>query len=153
MAKCEAKENVVVVCIGSEKIAGDSLAPLVGDELRERYAVKNFVYGTTDESINGRNYDEWLEFILKVHKGAKILAVDAGLGAVASVGKIRLTAGVVPKKAVTGGGKAVGDAGIVGIVGEVSDNPLGALLTVSADEVQNMAEKIAFVIFSALYAF
>ena len=57
MAKCEAKENVVVVCIGSEKIAGDSLAPLVGDELRERYAVKNFVYGTTDESINGRNYD------------------------------------------------------------------------------------------------
>lgn len=153
MAKCEAKENVVVVCIGSEKIAGDSLAPLVGDELRERYAVKNFVYGTTDESINGRNYDEWLEFILKVHKGAKILAVDAGLGAVASVGKIRLTVGVVPKKAVTGGGKAVGDAGIVGIVGEVSDNPLGALLTVSADEVQKMAEKIAFVIFSALYAF
>ncbi len=153
MAKCEAKENVVVVCIGSEKIAGDSLAPLVGDELRERYAVKNFVYGTTDESINGRNYDEWLEFILKVHKGAKILAVDAGLGAVASVGRIRLTTGVVPKKAVTGGGKAVGDAGIVGIVGEVSDNPLGALLTVSADEVQKMAEKIAFVIFSALYAF
>ena len=153
MAKCEAKENVVVVCIGSEKIAGDSLAPLVGDELRERYAVKNFVYGTTDESINGRNYDEWLEFILKVHKGAKILAVDAGLGAVASVGKTRLKAGVVAKKAVTGGGKAVGDAGIVGIVGEVSDNPLGALLTVSADEVQKMAEKIAFVIFSALYAF
>ena len=60
---------------------------------------------------------------------------------------------MVPKKAVTGGGKAVGDAGIVGIVGEVSDNPLGALLTVSADEVQKMAEKIAFVIFSALYAF
>ncbi len=153
MAKCEAKENVVVVCIGSEKIAGDSLAPLVGDELRERYAVKNFVYGTTDESINGRNYDEWLEFVAEVHKGAKILAVDAGLGAVASVGKIRLTSGVVPKKAVTGGGKTVGDAGIVGIVGEVSDNPLGALLTVSADEVQKMAEKIAFVIFSALYAF
>ncbi len=153
MAKCEAKENVVVVCIGSEKIAGDSLAPLVGDELRERYAVKNFVYGTTDESINGRNYDEWLEFILKVHKGAKILAVDAGLGVVASVGKIRLTTGVVPKKAVTGGGKTVGDAGLVGIVGEVSDNPLGALLSVSADEVQKMAKKIAFVIFSALYAF
>lgn len=153
MSKNQAAENVVVVCIGSEKIAGDSLAPLVGDELRDKYDLKNFVYGTTADSINGRNVENWLDFVSAVHKGAKILAVDAGLGSKKSVGKIRVTSSVVPKKAVNGGGTEVGNCGIVGVVGEISDNPLGALLTVSPLDVQILAEKIAFVIFLALRAF
>lgn len=142
--------NVVVVCIGSEKITGDSLAPLVGELLVDRYNVKTFVYGTVSDSVNGKNMKEWLEFIETVHSGSKIVAVDAGLSYTDGVGTVKISASVFPKKAVKGEAMAVGDVGIVGVVGKVGKNPLSVLMTVSALEVEKIAAEIAFVTFCAI---
>lgn len=146
-------KNPVFLCIGSEKISGDSLGPAVGDFLTGKYNQKCFVYGTTNRSVNGENLEEYLDFIFSVHKDSPVIAVDACLGKSANIGKIKISAtGVCPKKAVTGINKNVGDLGILGVVGETSTNALYQLMTVPIVNVENLGDKIAFMLNYAISA-
>lgn len=141
--------SAVIICIGSERIAGDSLAPAVGDILTNDYGIRAFVYGNTSRSISGRDYEEWLAFIKRAHPQSPLLAVDAALGR--EEGKITVRRGGVRPKAATGAkADAVGDVGILAAVAPVSDSPLNALMSVSAVKVFDLARKVAFVIFCAL---
>lgn len=145
------QKPAVILCIGSEKIAGDSLGPVVGDLLTRKYNVRHYVYGTTERSVNGRNYKEYIDFIKKVHPDSTLIAVDAALGREDAVGKIRITAtGVNPKKAVTGKTCPVGDVGILGVVDRFGANSLTTLLTVPHDNIMKLGDKIAFMISFAL---
>ena len=40
----------VILCIGSDKIAGDSVGPIVGDILKNRLNARCFVYGATGKN-------------------------------------------------------------------------------------------------------
>lgn len=40
----------VILCIGSDKIAGDSVGPIVGDILKNRLNARCFVYGATGKA-------------------------------------------------------------------------------------------------------
>ena len=84
------KRETVIVCIGSDRVAGDMLGPLVGSSLREKYRLPCPVYGAIGESVNGINLEEYLAMISKRHQGSKIIAVDAALGKKKDVGMIRL---------------------------------------------------------------
>ena len=82
--------QVVIVCFGTTAISGDSLGPMVGSILREKYDVPAFVYGTEAHSVNGKNMAQWMDFIRTVHGDALIIAVDASLGHADKVGQIVL---------------------------------------------------------------
>jgi putative sporulation protein YyaC len=69
-------KKIVFVNIGTEKYIGDSFAPLLGSMLQCKLDIIK-IYGTLDETINGRNMIEELEHINKKYKNDFIIGVDA----------------------------------------------------------------------------
>lgn len=141
---------VVIVCFGTTAISGDSLGPQVGSLLREKYNVPAFVYGTEEHCVNGKNMTEWLAFIKAVHEGALFIAVDASLGSGDKVGQIVLRSDGVCPAAIKGKKTRFGDVGILAVVAESSSDPLMQLMTVSPLYVQDMADKVCFLLSNAL---
>ena len=147
------KRETVIVCIGSDKVSGDMLGPLVGSSLREEYRLPCPVYGAIGESVNGVNLDEYLSMISKRHRGSRIIAVDAALGKRTDVGRIRLKkGGIKAGGALERKGEKVGDVGIVGVVAEerAPKEVYSALLGVPFLFVEELAKRIAGLIHSAL---
>lgn len=134
----------VVLCIGSSGVSGDSLGPLVGDLLRDKYNVPAFVYGGTSKPVNGVNYGEYVDHIKTKHKGSVVIAVDACVGDAHDVGKIKYTfngvsAGGALNKKLT----RIGDLGVLGVVAERQRDNLSALMAVPFRTVEAMSEGIA----------
>lgn len=144
--------QIVIVCFGTTAISGDSLGPMVGSILRERYNVPAFVYGTEEHSVNGKNMAEWMKFIRAVHEDALIIAVDASLGHGDMVGQIMLRNDGVCPAAVKGKKTRFGDVGILGVVAESSNDPIMQLMTVSPLYVEDMAYKVSNLLNQALFA-
>ena len=146
-------KETVVICIGSDKVSGDMLGPLVGSSLREEYHLPCPVYGAVGESVNGVNLEEYLEMIYAKHKESRIIAVDAALGSASDVGRIRLKkGGIKAGGALDRAGEKIGDVGIVGVVAEERDpkEVYAALLVVPFAFVEQLASRIAELIHSAL---
>ena len=147
------KMGTVVVCIGSDKVSGDMLGPLVGSSLREEYHLCCPVYGAVGESVNGLNLGAYLAMLGEKHAADSVIAVDAALGKKADVGKIRLKrGGIRAGGALEKSFGKVGDVGIVGVVAEeqAPDAVYAALLAVPFAFVSELASRIAKLIYSVL---
>jgi len=147
------ESNTVVVCIGSDKVSGDMLGPLVGSTLRDEYELGCPVYGAVGESVNGLNLSEYLTMLRERHPTASVIAVDAALGKADDIGSIRLKRGGIR----AGGAmekplERVGDVGIIGVVAEkrAPEEVYAALLAVPYDFVAALAERIAKMIYTVL---
>ena len=147
------KTETVVICIGSDRVAGDMLGPMVGSSLREEYKLPCPVYGAVGESVNGINLEEYLAMIACRHAGSRIIAVDAALGKSEDVGKIRLKkGGIRAGGALDRAGDKVGDLGVVGVVAceQKPKDVYATLLGVPFSLVEKLAKRIAQMIFVAL---
>lgn len=142
--------EIVVVCFGAPGIAGDSLGPLVGSALVEKYNLPCYVYGTLTRPLTARNMDEYLPVINAIHPSAVILSVDASLGRKERIGKFTVRGDGVCPAAVGGRKERFGDVGILGVVGVNDGNYMQELLSANGLEVSKTADKIAFVINSAI---
>ena len=79
-------KEIIILCIGSDRITGDSLGPLIGQQL-SRHRWKNIhIYGTLDTPVHALNLESVLADIKKRHPSALILAVDASLGSQKHIG-------------------------------------------------------------------
>ncbi|MCM3618228.1 spore protease YyaC [Sutcliffiella horikoshii] len=108
---------IVVVCIGTDRSTGDSLGPLVGTKLFDKNLEHVHVYGTLDDPIHAVNLEEKLAFIQTKHLRPFIIAIDACLGRLKSVGQITIADGpVMPGAGVKKDLPPVGDIHITGIV-------------------------------------
>ncbi|QFT91195.1 hypothetical protein FIU87_21335 [Bacillus sp. THAF10] len=108
---------VVIVCIGTDRSTGDSLGPLVGTKLADKKLNHIHVYGTLDEPIHAVNLEEKLTFIQTKHLHPFIIAIDACLGRLKSVGQLTIGEGpVMPGAGVKKDLPPVGDIHITGIV-------------------------------------
>jgi putative sporulation protein YyaC len=104
--------DVVFICIGTDRSTGDSLGPLVGTQLRKR-GYKN-VYGTLDDPVHALNLKETLN---KLPKDKKVIAIDACLGQFSSVGTFAVVNGSLkPGAGVKKELPEVGDYSIMGVV-------------------------------------
>lgn len=143
--------DVVVLCIGSEKIMGDSLGPLVGDILKNRYNVKAFVYGDLLTSVNGKTVNEYMAFLNHVHPHSVFVCIDACLGHEKNMAKIAVNAGGIrPAQAVSKQSVPFGDIGILGVVGRRGHDALTELLSASPVLVDELANKVALLVNYAL---
>ncbi len=145
--------ETIVVCIGSDKVSGDMLGPLVGSALREKYRLPCPVYGAVGESVNGLNLDEYLSMIGRRHGKSRVIAVDAALGKSEDVGCIRLKkGGIKAGGAMEREGAKIGDIGIVGVVARESEpkDVYAALLAVPLSFVEELAHRIAKMISEVL---
>ena len=141
--------QIVIVCFGTPLVVGDSLGPKVGTMLKN-YNLPCYIYGTEDRPITAKNMAEYIAHVNLAHKGAAVLSVDASLGKKEKIGQISVRKDGVCPAGVKGQKLRFGDVGVLGVVGENNDNPMGELLAVKEDYVSNMAYKIAIVIKQAV---
>lgn len=117
----------VVLCIGSDRVTGDCLGPLVGQMLVERGA-NAFVYGTLDRPVTALNLKDAVKHIKEAHGSKKVLAVDSSVGRFADVGKIRVAFGSIAPGSADGKKlPKVGDVSITATVTDPRKTPLAAV--------------------------
>ena len=117
------KAPPVIVCIGSDRVTGDALGPLVGHLLTTKHNIKTYVYGTLNRPVTALNLSESAGFIKQAHPERKVLAVDAALGKAEDVGLIRINkGGVYPGSAVAKTLPKVGDYSIIAVVNRGGEN-------------------------------
>lgn len=81
--------NIVFVCIGSNKIVGDSIGPIVGNKLLEKNKLKNInVIGTTTEPVNYQNIDKFSQYIQESSKDSCVISIDSAMGKTKQIGQI-----------------------------------------------------------------
>ena len=137
-------KEIVCLCIGSDRIAGDSLGPLVGGTLSRRQQEGFFVYGTLEQPVHAMNLREALADLTLCHPGALILAVDASLGCDSHQHHITIGQGSI--RPGSGAGKnlpAVGDIFITGIVSSFENFSHLQLQTLEFAPVLRLADTIS----------
>lgn len=130
----------VILCIGSDRVTGDALGPIVGQMLIERN-VDAFVYGTLARPVTALNLKENMRHIKSVHGDKKVLAIDSSVGKISDVGKIRIAFGAIAPGSADGKNlPKVGDVSITATVTDISKTPLSA---VRLGVVYSLASEIA----------
>ncbi|MBO5478433.1 MAG: spore protease YyaC [Clostridia bacterium] len=112
--------DYIFLCVGSDKIIGDSYGPLVGQKLKE--AFKNrynniSVYGTLEEPISAVNLEKTVSDIYKRYQHPCMIVIDSALGSQDKIGSILVSN--TKMQCGKGAGKKmilVGDISIKGVV-------------------------------------
>ena len=108
--------TVVILCIGTDRSTGDSLGPLIGTHLADKFRMPN-VYGTLDNPVHAVNLEDSLAHISEVISQPFFLAIDACLGHHNSIGEITIAQGSLkPGAGVNKSLPEVGDYHITGVV-------------------------------------
>lgn len=110
-------ENIVFVCIGTDRSTGDSLGPLIGYKLKSMKYSNVHVYGDLEKPVHAKNLKETTDHINNTLKKPFIVAIDACLGKHDHVGYITVGPGALkPGSAVNKELAPVGHMHITGIV-------------------------------------
>lgn len=129
-------ENIVMLCIGTDRSTGDAFGPLLGSRL-ERDGWPH-VRGTLREPCDA---DRLPDVLAGLPAGKAVIAFDACLGSQANVGRFSVARGpLLPAEAV---GKRLPEAGhysAAAIVAARTAKPYFALMTAPLSLVMDMAE-------------
>lgn len=137
------KAAPVFLCIGSDRITGDSLGPIIGTELKKCFDGKIPVYGTLELPVHALNLSSVLTEIQAHHAGNTLIAIDASLGLPEHEGYITLgRGGLMPGAGVRKELGNVGDLFITGIVGPSGCHSHLTLQTARLSAVISVASRI-----------
>lgn len=132
----------VMVCVGSVKVTGDALAPLVGTMLRSN-GYKGFVYGTMNAPVTAKEVDEYGKTLKTLHPDSVIVAVDSAVGGADEVGDVKvINAPLAPGLAIKRNLNKMGDISVIGVVSERKDDNFKALKETDFCLVGKMAKVI-----------
>ncbi len=141
--------KLIFLCIGTDRVIGDSFGPLVGYKLK--YLFKNEknveVLGSLDNIICRHNILNIISGIKNVYDEPFLIAIDAAISNKINIGKI-----IVSKSSMKVGSSlnkrniCVGDMSIKGIVSKDLNNPkynFKLLQNTSLNLIMNMADLVA----------
>ena len=137
-------KEIIILCIGSDRITGDSLGPLIGYQLSPYCSRIFHVYGTLDDPVHALNLPDRISYIHSRHPEALLVAIDASLGSRRHQGYITIGNGAIRPGA--GAGKTlpeVGDIFITGIVNVSGSFEQLLLQTTRLATIFHMAESIS----------
>ena len=135
--------ELVILCIGTDRSTGDSLGPLTGSKLRSFNSYPH-IYGTLDDPVHATNLQDNIQSIQMKFDNPFIIAVDACLGRLDSVGCVSLGRGSLkPGAAVKKDLPAIGDAYVTGIVNVSGFMEHLVLQSTRLSLVMKMADTIA----------
>lgn len=144
--------NIIILCIGTDRSTGDCLGPLVGEKL-SKLIKKSYIHvlGTLKEPIHAKNLEPTINNIYSSFNKPLIIAVDASLGKIENVGKINLIKGpLYPGAGVNKNLTPVGDISITGIVNTSGFMEYIVLQSTRLYLVMQLADVISLSLFSAL---
>ncbi|AFM43540.1 putative sporulation protein YyaC [Desulfosporosinus acidiphilus SJ4] len=111
------KRQTIILCIGTDRSTGDALGPLIGTQLSRLKLPQLLVYGTLDDPVHATNLRDTIQVIRDSYFEPFIIAVDACLGRMDSIGCITLADGPLqPGAGVHKKLPEVGEAHMTGIV-------------------------------------
>ena len=137
--------KLIFLCIGTDKITGDSFGPLVGYKLKNLfYGKKNIeVIGDLENIVNTVNITQIIEHIKTKYENPFLIAIDAAIANKVEIGRILVSdskmniGGSLNKKIY------VGDVSIKGIVSKDLKKPqcnFRLLQNVPLSTIMNMAD-------------
>ncbi len=110
-------DDLVVLCVGTDRSTGDSLGPLVGHFLLDSYSFTDPVYGTLESPVHASNLRDTINWMGQRHRRPLVVAIDACLGRLDSVGTITAGRGALrPGAGVNKDLPPVGEIYITGVV-------------------------------------
>lgn len=112
-------QDMVIMCIGTDRSTGDSLGPLIGYKLERLLKKYNrvFVEGTLEKPVHAKNLQETIHHVTNHRYNPFIIAIDACLGKIDRVGYVTIGHGPIkPGAGVNKDLPEVGDIHITGIV-------------------------------------
>lgn len=114
-AKATSPQDILILCIGTDRSTGDSLGPLIGTGLQKQSPPFR-VLGCLDHPIHAANLKETIEKI-NLAPPKLTVAIDASLGSIDGVGIVNIGAGALqPGAGVNKNLPPVGDLYITGVV-------------------------------------
>ncbi len=109
-------DNIVILCIGSDRATGDCLGPLVGNHLKITLP-QIAVFGTLECPVHAMNLESTIETIYERYENPFIIAIDASLGIPEHIGYATVSSTpLFPGKGVNKKLPAIGNLSITGIV-------------------------------------
>ncbi len=133
----------VFVCIGSDRVTGDSLGPLVGTKLQYAHGFSLPVYGTLEFPIHALNLKDAMRSIKHFHPHNPIIAIDASLGTRRHQHYITVSSGsLCPGSGVNKELMEVGDISITGIINTTGEFAQLILQTTRLSAVMSLADCI-----------
>lgn len=119
-SEVRSNRHIVIVCIGTDRSTGDALGPLVGSKLSARLHddERAVVYGTLDAPVHAVNLKDTIDEINSKYQNPFVIAVDACLGQLSSVGLVTLANG--PLKPGAGVNKVLPEVGHIHLTGIVN---------------------------------
>ena len=136
-------QEIIILCIGSDRSTGDSLGPLIGHQFRDYISPGMYLIGDLNQPVHAANLNYCLKTISKTFDNPYIIAIDASLGKEVHVGYMTLATG--PLKPGLGVKKKlpeVGDIHITGIVNSSRDMEFSTLQTTRLSIIFQIADAI-----------
>ncbi len=144
-------QEIVCVCIGTDRSTGDSLGPLVGTFLSQHTSTNLTVLGTLDEPVHALNLPETINYLQQTHPYAVVIAIDACLGKLKNVGSIQVGVGPIrPGAGVNKQLPEVGQLHVTGIVNVAGFMEYMVLQNTRLSTVMKMAQMISNSIIDAV---
>ena len=112
--------NKVILCIGTSKCVGDSLGPIVGENLYKKINKSNiYIFGNLKNNITYQNVDIVLNRINKIIKNPYLIVVDSALASKEYLGQIIISKNrMIIGSALDKASYNIGNLNIKGVVGE-----------------------------------
>lgn len=136
-------QEIIILCIGSDRSTGDSLGPLIGHKLKKYISSDIYVFGDLNQPVHAANLSYCIKTIYKTFDNPFIIAIDASLGKDEHIGF--MTLGTGPLKPGLGVKKRlpeVGDIHITGIVNSSRSMEFSTLQTTRLSIIFQIADAI-----------
>lgn len=111
-------QDIILLCIGSDRSTGDSLGPLTGYMSKRKGCSNIHIIGDLMYPVHASNLDAYLKNINIIFNNPFIIAIDASLGIPEHIGYITLAKG--PLKPGIGVKKKLPEVGNIHITGIVN---------------------------------
>jgi putative sporulation protein YyaC len=144
--------EIVIICIGSVKLQGDSLGPIIGSCLSKQFSKREsiHIYGTVDKPVHALNLLKTMNYSSKAHPNGYVIAVDGCLGQFYKIGTLQLVE--APLEPGAGIGKQLPSVGHIHLKGVVNHyGSLGQIVLENASLplIEEMAKVMSHVIIQA----
>lgn len=148
--------NIIFLCIGTDRITGDTFGPLIGYKLKNNLKCNKYinVLGDLNRTVSNENILEIVEYIKDNYKNPFIVSIDSALSTSRNIGDIIVQdKGIYLGSCVRNNRVYIGDMNIQGVVGKntcVPNNNFKLLQNTNLGIVMNMADTVATGIISAM---
>lgn len=140
--------HIIVLCIGTDRSTGDSLGPMTGTLINKMKPKYLTVYGTLHQPVHAINLDSTIKKIHESYENAFIIAIDASLGKVDSIGQLYSGFGpILPGSALKKKLTAVGDIHIAGVVNIAGLMEYTVLQSTRLSLIYDMSKTLSTILF------